>query len=226
MVSDVRVDRDRYAVGFGIKNNKPDHFGQLRGEDGRNWVWVSRCRGSPLDIVPVVEIYFSKMNFNQLNEEQKKVIFFYQEIIHNKPSGMPLTYSRLLSEFRYDLSRLDVTKFPILQPSEWGLHSWRRFAATLAKLNGLPNDLIMYLGKWRSDSFLAYFAFTSDDNIEIQSRLLDAHRADFNLPPRLPPRTSAVAGSSRSDAINIKAPTTSRRRSKHRAKGYASTSRK
>jgi hypothetical protein len=52
------------------------------------------------------------------------------------------------------------------------LHSFRRLGATLAKIKGTPNDLIMFLGRWKSDTFMTYFMFDDDEQIAINSKLL------------------------------------------------------
>ena len=63
---------------------------------------------------------------------------------------------------------------PSLDVKSWGLHAFRRFGATIAKLNGLPNDIIKLLGRWHSDTFLGYFVFSIEEQINLQSNLLPA----------------------------------------------------
>jgi hypothetical protein len=184
MVSDVHVDLERYCVMFGKKVDKPDHFNEMLDESGHDWVMVSGAKGTVLDIVPLAVAYCSKMNFGALNQKQKQVTPFYQTILFNQPTGKPLRYHELLLAFRNDLNRLPREKYPHLKSDEWGLHSWRRFAATVAKLRGLPNDVIQRLGRWRSDSFLLYFAFTEDDDLYFQSKILNGN-------PQLKKRTEA-----------------------------------
>jgi hypothetical protein len=92
--------------------------------------------------------------------------------VQGRPTGRPLTYKRLLEEWRTDLDRLSKLKYPVLNSSEWGLHSWRRYGATVAKMNGVQNDIIRRLGRWRSDCFELYFALTIDDEIDMQAQLL------------------------------------------------------
>jgi hypothetical protein len=61
---------------------------------------------------------------------------------------------------------------PSLAGTSLGLHCFRRFGATLAKIKGVPDDIIQYMGGWRSDKFKLYFSFTEDDKINFNSQLL------------------------------------------------------
>jgi hypothetical protein len=45
----------------------------------------------------------------------------------------------------------------------------------VSKLSGVPNDIIQLLGRWRSAAFEAYFIFTDDEIIELQSLMLRHH---------------------------------------------------
>jgi hypothetical protein len=188
--ADVMVDRERYAVGFALKHSKNDPFHENASKDdekGRDWVW---CSGTPdciLDIVPLVIEYQLRMGFDKLSPRQLERIPFYQEIsgIRNgksshisydvkrgQPTGRPLTYKRLLEEWRADLDSLPSLHYPVLDSKEWGLHSWRRYGATVAKCRGVPNDIIRRIGRWRSDTFELYFTLTSDDEIAMQRQVL------------------------------------------------------
>jgi hypothetical protein len=196
MVDDVKIDTDKYTVGFGLKRNKNDQFREAVGDDGRDWVWVSGTKGSVLDVVPITQLYFAKMKFEELSAFQKSTTPFYQEILFNKPTGRPFTYARLLREFRNDLHRLRSTRFPKIVPDEWGMHAFRRFGACVCKLNGVPSDVIKILGKWRSASFEAYFVFTEDEIIDLQSTMLRGHAehsSNLQSLKRTAPSSSATA---------------------------------
>jgi hypothetical protein len=175
-VADVVVDMKRYAVGFALKNSKNDKF-HTNADDPtdamhRDWIWCAGCKESPLDIVPTALEYIRIMRFENLTPYQREHTPFYQQVDRNRPTGKPLLYRNLLQQFRADLKRLPVSKYPTLDPTQWGIHAWRRYGATVAKLAGLPNDSIQYLGRWKSDTFLAYFAYTTDDEIAMQSQVL------------------------------------------------------
>jgi hypothetical protein len=211
MVSDVQIDTEKYCVHFGKKKDKPDHFGDRLDETGHDWVHVAGAKGTPLDIMPVIIKYVELMGFNQLNENQKRVTPFYQQILFNKPTGKPHTYSVLLGDFRSDLSKLPKSKYPLLKTHEWGLHAFRRFAATVAKLQGLPNDIIQTLGKWNSDSFLLYFTFTPDEELEYQSRIFNGnqrlHTIAEELGYGLPTSSTATVSNSQSSGGKFQAAT-------------------
>ena len=83
MVDDVTIDMQRYAVGFGYKRAKNDHFREAVGEDGRDWTWVSGTKGSVLDIVPIAVMYVDIMKFDLLSKTDKSTTPFYQEILFN-----------------------------------------------------------------------------------------------------------------------------------------------
>ena len=68
-----------------------------------------------------------------------------------------MTYDSLLRSFRRDLKSLPKELYPFEDWDLYGLHSWRRFGATIAHCNGVPHDMIQELGRWCSDSFLSYF---------------------------------------------------------------------
>jgi alkylhydroperoxidase family enzyme len=176
-VADVQILRDQYAVAWGLKHQKQDRFGDQLGPDGRDWVYTSGTldingTSSILDIFPMADSYWKLMKFDLLSENEKKVTPFYQTFLFGRPTGHPMTYHQLLNQFRLDLDKLPKSSFPGLVSSEFGLHSFRRFGATVAKLNGLPNDIIQRLGRWNSDTFLTYFVFTVEETIAWQSQLL------------------------------------------------------
>ena len=181
-VADVIIDDERYAVGFGLKHSKNDQFHQNASLDDakhRDWIWISGTPESPLDIVGLIKKYYVRMKFETLTPFQRERTAFYQQVdnVTDRPLTRPLTYKNLLAEYRRDLSLLNKDKYPCLEPSEWGLHSWRRFGATVAKRSGMPNDIIRRLGRWRSDAFELYFALTSDDEISLQAQMLQGTRA-------------------------------------------------
>ena len=59
--------------------------------------------------------------------------------------------------------------------ASFGLHCLRRFGATLAKTNGVPDDIIQYLGRWASACFQRYFMFGDDDKVEMSRSMLGSN---------------------------------------------------
>lgn len=171
-VADVRVDEDRYAVGFGHRRQKSDVYRENMDESGRDWVWVAGARGCVLDVVQVTKEYISRMGFSSLTAKQQRTTPFYQDIVFNRGTGAALTYAQLLAAFRADLGRLRDRFYPGLRPEEYGLHAWRRFGAVTAKMSGVPDSIIKKMGRWRSQAFEAYFVFTEDDKIFWSQALL------------------------------------------------------
>jgi hypothetical protein len=63
--------------------------------------------------------------------------------------------------------KTDITEdFPELDAAEYGLHSFRRFGATYARVKGIPDDLIKHMGGWVSDCFRRYFMFSEDQKVD------------------------------------------------------------
>jgi hypothetical protein len=170
-VADVRILEAEYAVAWGLKRQKQDRFGDCLGEDGRDWVYTKGVEG-PLNIYQMVTDYYEKMGFNKLTQSEKEITPFYQVMLFDRPTGRPLTYHSLLKSFRLDLGQLSKSRFPELQPGQFGLHAFRRFGATVAKLKGVPNDIIQRLGRWNSDTFLTYFVFSVAETLSWQELIL------------------------------------------------------
>ena len=172
MVDNVSIDYTKYAVRFAIHWNKTDAFGERRDEHGYDYVWCAGKKDQPMvDIVAWVTRYAKLMRFDRLSKHQAESTPFFQTVRFDKPTGTPLTYSTVLRDFRHDLIRIQ-SRFPNLRPDRLSLHSFRRLGATLAKIKGIPNDLIMFLGRWKSDTFMTYFMFDDDEQIAINSKLL------------------------------------------------------
>ena len=97
------------------------------------------------------------------------------DAINGRATGKALTYAVLLKELRNDLADIaDI--YPGLTGTAplFGLHCFRRFGATLAKTNGVPDDITQYLGRWISDCFQRYFLFSDDDKIAMSRSMLGA----------------------------------------------------
>jgi hypothetical protein len=173
MVSDVVIDWQSYGVRYGLRQvEKQDHGGALRGDDGYEWIYVAGKRNSVLDAVAITDSYIRKMRFSDLSLEDKAVTPFYQIILDNRPTGKVLTYDSLLRSFRRDLKKLPKELYPFEDWDLYGLHSWRRFGATIAHCNGVPHDMIQELGRWCSDSFLSCFVLSHEEGFARQSRML------------------------------------------------------
>ena len=112
------------------------------------------------------------MGFNELSEDQQSVTPFFQTFLFGRPTGHPLSHHQLLNQFRSDLTALSKAAYPALVPSQFGLHSFLRFGATVAKLNGVPNDIIQRLGRWNSDTFLTCFVFTVNGVANIMAKII------------------------------------------------------
>jgi hypothetical protein len=61
-----------------------------------------------------------------------------------------LRYPRFIKMLRDFLTRLG------LNPKQYAGHSFRRGGATFALQAGIPSDIIMQLGDWKSDAYRAY----------------------------------------------------------------------
>ena len=113
---------------------------------------------------------------NQAGRKPAAMIPFFQQLDANgRPTGKALTYAVLLKELRNDLADIaDI--YPELTDTAplFGLHCFRRFGATLAKTNGVPDDITQYLGRWISDCFQRYFLFSDDDKIAMSRSMLGA----------------------------------------------------
>jgi hypothetical protein len=178
-IEDVRLDRDLYAVWYGIKTSKGDPFAKRMGKDRKDWVPVAGCRDAahPIDIVALLVKFCAKMGYRigadgRLSSPQGPKTPFFQRIeAGGKPSGRPLTYNRLLQDMR-DEQRALSTIYPECADSYFGLHSFRRFGATLAKTRGIPDDLIQLMGRWASLTFQRYFIFDASELVDINRQLL------------------------------------------------------
>ena len=98
---------------------------------------------------------------------------FFQEIdARGRPTGKPMTYAHLLKALKDTITEF----FPDMDATEFGTHSFRRFGATLAKCNGVPDDLIQLVGRWVSQnpsvSNPAYFQFSDEDKVQANAALL------------------------------------------------------
>lgn len=65
-------------------------------------------------------------------------------------NGSPVTRFQFTSIFKKCLLVLG------LSPAEFGTHSFRIGAATVAEASGLPDDMVKKLGRWKSDCFRRY----------------------------------------------------------------------
>ena len=186
MADAVVIDYVNYGVRFGLKKQeKQDYGGQLIGPDGYEWVYVKGIKGCVLDAVFITQLYVNAMGFENMTCANKAKTPFWQTVELGRPTGRPMSYDSFLRSFRRDLNRLPRDKYPFHDWTKYGLHAWRRFGATVAHFNGVPNDVIQELGRWRSDAFLAYFALTHEEGFARQSLMLKdgavVHGADGKL---------------------------------------------
>ena len=79
-----------------------------------------------------------------------------------------MKYNTLLSALKSDIDAY----FPDLDSKNIGTHSFRRFGATYAKLRGVPDDLIQYMGRWVSACFQRYFIFSDDNKVDFSKDLV------------------------------------------------------
>ena len=96
---------------------------------------------------------------------------FFQQIKDGKPTGKPLTCQQLLDALR-DAQRQLQRVCPDIADACFGTHSMRRFGATLAKLRGIPDDLIQLMGRWVSLTFQRYFVYDEAELVDINRQLL------------------------------------------------------
>lgn len=178
-VSDVRLDRDLYAVWWGVKSSKGDPFAKRMGRDRKDWVPTAGCKAAqhPIDIVALLIRFCKEMGYSidgrgKIYSPQGNDAPFFQQIIDGRPSGKPLTYAQLLAAMKQTQQELRQT-YPDIVDAHFGLHSMRRFGATLAKTQGIPDDLIQLMGRWVSMTFQRYFVFDNADLVAINRQLLN-----------------------------------------------------
>jgi hypothetical protein len=100
--------------------------------------------------------------------EQQKDVPFFQEVKNGKPTGRPLSYDATLKNLKITINK----EFPEMDSAATGTHVFRRFGATLAKCNGLPDDLIQFMGRWVSETFKRYFMFSDQNKVDMSASLL------------------------------------------------------
>jgi hypothetical protein len=175
LLEDTRLDPKRYAVWWGLKHSKGDPFGKRKGRDGKDWTVSKGCRSTkhPIDIYALYCRYCSLMGFstdpNSREWKRRRKEPFFQKIKRGTPTGAPLTYPDLLNALKQEIN----DNCPDLVSAEIGTHCFRRFSATLAKTQGLPDDLIQYMGRWSSLCFQSYWMFSDDDKTDMNAALLD-----------------------------------------------------
>jgi hypothetical protein len=175
-VTDATLDIKHYAIWWGIKRSKGDPFGKRKSKDGRHWLPTagSPSRAHPIDIVPLFQHYCDLMGFCLRSDGS--IIApagtpFFQQLVEDRPTGKAFTYAQLLSELRTELQTL-TNVYKDLIPEEFGTHCFRRFGATLAKTQGVPDDLIQVMGGWASLTFQRYFIFDIEDKVNMNRTLL------------------------------------------------------
>jgi hypothetical protein len=176
-ITDVRLDRRLYAIWWGVKHSKGDPFAKRMGRDRKDWVPTAGVEGAshPIDIVWLLKKFCKMMGYRidpagKISTPQGNVPFF-QQLSHGKPTGKPLTYNQLLDGMR-DVQRGLTATYPNIADEHFGLHSLRRFGATLAKTRGVPDDLIQLMGRWVSLTFQRYFVFDNAELVQINRQLL------------------------------------------------------
>jgi hypothetical protein len=167
----VRLDSDRYAIWWGLTHSKGDPFNQRKGKDGIHWIPTAGCRGSGLhhniDIVALYLQYCKLMGFTTATHgkkfrQQQDAPFFQTLDKQGRPTGQAMDYNSTLEALKTDITE----DFPELDAAEYGLHSFRRFGATYARVKGIPDDLIKHMGGWVSDCFRRYFMFSDDQKVD------------------------------------------------------------
>lgn len=96
-----------------------------------------------------------------------------------------LTGPFMRRQLRSDMILLESWKYGIL-PSEVGLHTARATCAMSLFINGVPEDRIKYLGRWRSDAFLSYIRDQAIDLHRGLSSALLGDRSQYRYPPTSP----------------------------------------
>ena len=175
LLEDTRLDRTAYAIWWGLKFSKGDPFNKRLGKDGRDWTPTAGCQNAdhPIDIVSLYIHYCHLMSFPLQREGREydrccKLPFFQEIDARGRPTGKPMTYAHLLKALKDTITEF----FPDMDATEFGTHSFRRFGATLAKCNGVPDDLIQLMGRWVSQCFQSYFQFSDEDKVQANAALL------------------------------------------------------
>ena len=120
--------------------------------------------------------YLPKRRFNSRIDNGDKsginnIPFFQSFDTSGNPTGKAMLYGELLRELKKDLA--DVTDtFPELVPDDYGTHAFRRMGASIAKCNGVPDDLIQYMGRWVSQCFQRYFIFSDNEKMRLNGMIL------------------------------------------------------
>jgi hypothetical protein len=126
----------------------------------------------PIDIVALYRRYCKLMGFPTDQKgrefERTRKAPFFQEVANGKPTGEPMQYATLLAALKHDIDM----EFPELDAADYGTHSFRRFGATLARTQGIPDDMIKLMGRWQSDCFQMCFMFSEDDKVEANRGML------------------------------------------------------
>ena len=172
-----RPDGSRDAIAYPQRYLKGDYTGRRHdtGRDG-HMVYVATQPGHVLDIGRLYDALIALRGRSHADAP------FFQAVSKTSPhnlTGRALTYNQALQGLRSDCTRLFPGLANNARPA--GLHTFRRIGATLALLSGLPDDLIMYLGAWRSNSYQRYFIFGSAAKTAITRQLYTAASGDFTM---------------------------------------------
>ena len=174
----VVIDRDRYCIWWALTHSKGDPFGRRKGKDRLDWTVTAGSRAGgkhqhPIDIVALYLIYCQMMGFpadktGRVPGKDLDTPFFQELDRHGRPTGEPLSYTSCLYGLKADIKQF----FPELDPSDYGTHTFRRFGATYAKAKGIPDDLIMLMGRWVSECWRRYLLFSDDSKVQMSRDML------------------------------------------------------
>jgi hypothetical protein len=89
-----------------------------------------------------------------------------EEWLFLNKNGKPLQYLEMLGGLRHVLRELGV------QPMDYGTHSLRIGAATLAARMGVPDSVIQKMGRWDSTCYLRYIRTSDEDLLKASSSML------------------------------------------------------
>ena len=183
-LADVVLDNVNYGIWFGIKHSKGDPFRKQKDKTGRDWIPIkgTRSENHCVNIVLMTKLYAAIMGFDLQTEKPTQhasdksglnnIPFFQSFDTSGKPTGKAMLYGELLRELKKDLADITDT-FPELVPENYGTHAFRRMGASIAKCNGVPDDLIQYMGRWVSQCFQRYFIFSDSEKMEINGMILN-----------------------------------------------------
>lgn len=164
----------RTVLKFIHKHGKSNAPGFRHGVGREYPSYVAGTLGSPLDPIALHDKYLRLRGEAPLTDP-----FFVQVTKSGLPTARPLTYHTYLKELRSDIRRC----LPELVADRYGTHTFRRVAATIALMQGLPVDMIKLTGQWTSLSFERYYNLGDVERAEVAHFIASAPQARFVVKP-------------------------------------------